>query len=208
MHPTVNTLRPRQNGCHFADDIFNCIFLKENIWIPIKISLKFVPTGSVNNITVMVHIMAWCWPGRQAIIWTNDDYFTDGYMHHSCLNELKYAGFTMFIVPLASTKLKSGILVSRRPFICPSLRPSVDKIVSTLYLLQYYSDPFHICTSYQATSEGVSCVKVIARFQFFWQFFLICNFDFVLLWHGIWYELIVWVIMGGRGVFSERRPAF
>ena len=26
-----------------------------------------------------------------------------------------------------------------------------------------------------------------------WQIFLICNFDFVLLWLGIWYESIVWV---------------
>ena len=29
----VNTLRPRQNGRHFADDIFKCIFLNENVWI-------------------------------------------------------------------------------------------------------------------------------------------------------------------------------
>ena len=27
----VNTLRPRQNGCHFPDDIFKCIFLNENV---------------------------------------------------------------------------------------------------------------------------------------------------------------------------------
>ena len=26
-----------------ADDIFKCIFLNENVWISIKISLKFVP---------------------------------------------------------------------------------------------------------------------------------------------------------------------
>ena len=38
-----NSLRPRQNGRHFAEDIFKCIFLNENILIPIKISLKFVP---------------------------------------------------------------------------------------------------------------------------------------------------------------------
>ena len=29
VHP-VKTLRTRQNGCHFADDIFKCIFLNEN----------------------------------------------------------------------------------------------------------------------------------------------------------------------------------
>ena len=45
-----NTLRPRQNGHNFADDIFKCIFLNENVWIPIKISMKFVPEGPVNNI--------------------------------------------------------------------------------------------------------------------------------------------------------------
>ena len=55
----LNTLRPRQNGLHFADDIFKCIFLNENVWIPIKISLKFVPKRPVNNIPALVQIMAW-----------------------------------------------------------------------------------------------------------------------------------------------------
>ena len=49
-----NTLRPRQNGRPFADDIFKCIFLNENVWIPIKISLKFVPKGPINNIPALV----------------------------------------------------------------------------------------------------------------------------------------------------------
>ena len=39
----LNTLRPRQNGRYFGDDKFKCIFLNENIWIPIKISLKLFP---------------------------------------------------------------------------------------------------------------------------------------------------------------------
>ena len=50
----------RQNGCNFPDDIFKCIFLNENEWNSIKISLKFVPKGPINNI------------GLQAIVWTND----------------------------------------------------------------------------------------------------------------------------------------
>ena len=41
-----------------------------------------------------------------------------------------------------------------------SVCPSVDRIVSALYPQQYSSDPFHICTSYQLTSEGVSLVMV------------------------------------------------
>ena len=48
-----------------------------------------------------------------------------------------------------------------------SVCPSVDRIVSALYLQQYSSDPFHICTSYQATSEGVSRVMLVSKFKNF-----------------------------------------
>ena len=61
-----NTLRLRQNGRHFADDIFKCIFLNENVWIPIEISLKFVPKDPINNIPALVQIMAWRQPGDKS----------------------------------------------------------------------------------------------------------------------------------------------
>ena len=41
-----NILRPRQNGRHFPDDNFKCIFFNENIRISIKIWLKFELTIS------------------------------------------------------------------------------------------------------------------------------------------------------------------
>ena len=50
----INTLRPRQNGRHFADDTFNRIFMNENVRISIKISFKFVPKGLINNIPALV----------------------------------------------------------------------------------------------------------------------------------------------------------
>ena len=59
----VDTLRPRQNGCHFPDDIFRCIFLNENVQITIKISLEFVIKGPINNTPALVQIMAWRRPG-------------------------------------------------------------------------------------------------------------------------------------------------
>ena len=43
----VNSLRLRQNGRHFSDDIFKCIFLTENVWIW---TLKFVTQGLINKI--------------------------------------------------------------------------------------------------------------------------------------------------------------
>ena len=58
--PTMlNTLRPRQNGYHFAGDTFKCIFLNQNVRNSINISLKFVPKGGIHNITSLVQIMAW-----------------------------------------------------------------------------------------------------------------------------------------------------
>ena len=61
------TLRPRQNGRHFPDDIFKCIFLNENVWISIKIPVKFVHKGPINNIPALFQIMAWRRPGDKPL---------------------------------------------------------------------------------------------------------------------------------------------
>ena len=63
----VKTLRPRQDGRHFPDYIFNCIILNENVWISIEISLKFVPKGPINNIPALIQIMAWRRPGDKPL---------------------------------------------------------------------------------------------------------------------------------------------
>ena len=64
MAVLFNTLRPRQNGRHFSDDIFKCIFLNENVWLLVKVWMKFVPKGPTNTIAALVHIMAWRRPGN------------------------------------------------------------------------------------------------------------------------------------------------
>ena len=53
LNEAFNTLRPRQNGSHFADDILKCIFLNDEVWIPIEISLKFVPKGPIDSIPAL-----------------------------------------------------------------------------------------------------------------------------------------------------------
>ena len=63
----VNTLRPRQNGRHFPDDIVKRIFLNENIRISIKIWLKFALKGPINNIPSLVQLMAWHRPGNKTL---------------------------------------------------------------------------------------------------------------------------------------------
>ena len=49
------------------DDILKCIFLNENARISLKISLKFVPNGQINNIPSLVQIMAWRRPGDKPL---------------------------------------------------------------------------------------------------------------------------------------------
>ena len=65
---SFNTLKPKQDGRHFTDDIFKCIFFKENVWIPIKfhwilfsrVQVTYSSTGWDNGLA----------PSRwQAIIW-------------------------------------------------------------------------------------------------------------------------------------------
>ena len=65
--PCINTLRPRQNGRHFADDTFKLIFVNANVRISIKISLKLVPKGPIYNIPALVQIMAWRRPGDKPL---------------------------------------------------------------------------------------------------------------------------------------------
>ena len=73
----------RQNGRHFADNIFKLIFLDVNVWILINIqlkcvhvwiliniSLKCVPKGQIKkklNIPALVQIMAWHLPGDKPL---------------------------------------------------------------------------------------------------------------------------------------------
>ena len=63
----LNTLRPKQNGRYIADNILKCIFLNESDWISLKISLKFVPRGPINNIPALVQTMAWRRPGDKPL---------------------------------------------------------------------------------------------------------------------------------------------
>ena len=50
----LNSTPPGQNRLHFSDDIFRCIFVNEKICILIKISLKFVPKGPIDNKPALV----------------------------------------------------------------------------------------------------------------------------------------------------------
>ena len=50
----INSSPPGQNVRRFADDIFINIFMNEKFCILIKISLKFVPKGPIENNPALV----------------------------------------------------------------------------------------------------------------------------------------------------------
>ena len=56
-HTLINSSPPGQNDRHFADEIFNCIFMNENFYISIQISLKFVSKCPVDNKSTLVQVL-------------------------------------------------------------------------------------------------------------------------------------------------------
>ena len=71
---------PGQNGRHFADDIFRCIFLNEKFCILILISLEFVPKGPIDDDSALVQVMAWHQTGNKSLPEPMLTKFNDSYM--------------------------------------------------------------------------------------------------------------------------------
>ena len=90
---SVITLRPRQNGRQFPDDILKCILLNENVRISIKISLNFVPKGSINNIPPLVQIMAWRRPGDKPL----PEPMMDSLLTHICVTRPRWVILNLYI---------------------------------------------------------------------------------------------------------------
>ena len=78
----VNSSPPGQNGRHFADGIFKCIFMNEKFCILIKISLKLVPNDLIDNKTALIQVMAWRRAGDKPLPEPMLMQFTDAYMRH------------------------------------------------------------------------------------------------------------------------------
>ena len=80
--PLINSSPPGQNGRHVADDVFKCIFLNEKFCILIRIALRFVPKGPIDNKSALVQVMAWHPTGDKQLLEPMLTQFTDAYMRH------------------------------------------------------------------------------------------------------------------------------
>ena len=54
-------------AANFQTTLSNAFFFNENVWISLKISLKFVPKGPINNIPALIQIMSWRRPGDKPL---------------------------------------------------------------------------------------------------------------------------------------------
>ena len=50
-----------------TDNIFKCIFMNEKFCISIRISLKFVPNGPIDNKSALVQVLACRWSGNKPL---------------------------------------------------------------------------------------------------------------------------------------------
>ena len=73
---------PGQNGRHFADDIFKWISMNEKFCILIRISLKCVHKGRIDEKSALVQVMAWCGPDDKPLPEAMLIQFIDAYIRH------------------------------------------------------------------------------------------------------------------------------
>ena len=78
----VTTLRPKQNGRHFADDIFQSLFLNKTYYLG-SFPLKFVTKGPIDNKSTLVQVMAWSRTNNKPLFELMMASFTDAYTPHS-----------------------------------------------------------------------------------------------------------------------------
>ena len=129
-HPTpppplleVNSLRPRPNRRHFADDIFKCIFENGNERISPRISRKFVPKVWINNIPALVQIMAWRRPGDKSL----SEPMMVSLLTHICVTRPQWvkSECTWVILNSLPTQLQLNRLVSQmRAPLAPCRKPA------------------------------------------------------------------------------------
>ena len=87
-----NSMRLRQYGHNFADNISKFIFVYGNWCILIQISLKVVPMSLIYNQTALFKIMAWRRAGNKSLSEPMAALQHKILTHSFCLNELTHWG--------------------------------------------------------------------------------------------------------------------
>ena len=98
------------------------------------------------------------------------------------------------IIPLAQRIFLGGILVSVRSSV-PHLSRVTCPLCSAYSFGWIHFISIHLTKQLQKVCCMYSFLQTY-KIIILGNFFLICNFDFVFFWLGIWCETLVWVIIG------------
>ena len=108
-----NTLTQRQQGHHYADDIFKSIFFIENV--SIQVFTKFVPKFRINDIPVLVQIKIWRRPGDESL--SGPMMFS--LLTHICVTRPRWVKMFLWLLVISNTALSNSYRVmiqrQRRP---------------------------------------------------------------------------------------------
>ena len=77
---SINTLKPSQDGCSLADEIFNWNFLSQNTFIPMQDVLMLIIKGPINNKAVLVQTITYHWASDKSLSAPMITWFTLAYM--------------------------------------------------------------------------------------------------------------------------------
>ena len=91
IHPLTHWGRDKVDT---ISQTFKCIFLNETFRITIKISLKFVPKGPINNIPALVQIMAWRRSGDKPL----SESMMVRLLKHICVTRPQWVNYKGFIL--------------------------------------------------------------------------------------------------------------
>ena len=135
----------RDKWTPFADDIFNSIFLNENVWTPIKISLKFVPKGLIINIPALDQIMAWRRPGDKPL----SEPMMVSLLTHICVTRPQWVNDLFMPVAIYEMGVfKMGFPVGRRgkmPYVNESLDAAMDTNYGTVQFVVWFIGIHNAC---------------------------------------------------------------
>ena len=160
----INTLRPRQNGRHFADDTFKRIFMNQNVNISFKISLKVVPRGPINNIPALVQIMAWRRQGDKQL----SEPMMIRLLTHICVTRPQWVKSTVSMIACFLSLCGYILLLI---YIISALFSYLDIFLNTIFSLCYFI--YHIIyfwLLFFPSFLSISLINLIYHCHYRWYF--------------------------------------
>ena len=174
-------------------DIFKCIFSNENVWILMKIALKFVPKGPINDIPALVRLLTHVCVTRPQWVKTENGVGTlksvwsfsrwNFFVQTVSIQSLKHAGLR---ATANKTHVKPVNLLSIMMFDISKLQPKFILGLAKVFMVSVYQGCIYTYTVRVSVSESVSETLTELCLHYIrgsdprqWPFLVACGSDHV-----------------------------